>query len=65
MATSKYFKHHESLGHLPKRIKQVNTNHKKRLLLDSGLPVNNLNTQNVFVIQDKSIQYKKQKYKQA
>ena len=41
MSTSDYFKHRESQGHLPKRIKQVNTNLKQLLLSDSGLPVNN------------------------
>ena len=62
IATSKYYKHHESLGHLPKRIKQINTNHKKRLLLDSCLPITTANTQNVFVSgQIHSVQQNKNK----
>ena len=57
VATSKYYQHHKSLGHTPMRIQQVTGTQKKRLLQESGLPAN-MHTQ-VFLVQDKSVQLKK------
>ena len=63
VATSKYYQHHKSLGHTPKRIQQVTGTQKKRLLQESGLPAN-MHTQ-VFLVQDKSVQFKKQKHERS
>ena len=59
LATPKYFQQHKALGHLPQNIIQVSGVNKKRLLSESGIAYQA--DKRVYLIQDKSVQYKKAK----
>ena len=61
LTTSVYIRYHRNMGHTPPRITSVRTQHRKRLLQDNNIPIDNLQNTRVFLVQDKSIQHKKSK----